>query len=335
MGLILLITYRSIAIEQIIKKSAQTYWIICTLSIVAMILFKDTNTSIRFPSLLQYLFPSVIEISQNLTDNISLNIFNLDWSEYGLGIRPSIMAPYPTAYAATLFALFILSMPRNKINYVNLFVKSLFFIYFALYASATRSILLSSGIYLGLFVIFLFSRKDKKQKNRKTYFLILTASAVFLILCYILFFSNVINEILSLREGSSNLRRMIYITSIKEVIEQNIFLGIGYKERIENLFAIPLGSHSTFIGVFYKTGILGSFFFILFTYQLLKFSAEAISKSEDNFYLAQAGCGILSFLPYLFFEDIDATPFLFFLFFILISVCRKELHREKLKIDAQ
>lgn len=73
--------------------------------------------------------------------------------------------------------------------------------------------------------------------------------------------AGVIQSFLSMREGSNGMRTLIYSTSIQTMLENSPIIGIGIKDMLE--YGFPLGSHSTYIGVFYKAGILGGLIYIV------------------------------------------------------------------------
>ena len=71
----------------------------------------------------------------------------------------------------------------------------------------------------------------------------------------------ILDKIFNMREGSNNTRFLIYETSLSYFMTNSPIIGVGIKY---NYFGVPLGSHSTMIGVLYKTGFLGAIFFIIF-----------------------------------------------------------------------
>ncbi len=123
---------------------------------------------------------------------------------------------------------------------------------------------------------------------------------------------NFINGFINGRTGSNNTRLSIYINSIRTTWESSPIIGMGIKYMMGKY---PLGSHSTYIGIFYKTGIIGSVIFVLSFFNLY-------SKLYRN--LIKLRCGrtifamLLCYLPFLIFADLDATDWIIVCFF---SIC--------------
>ncbi len=67
---------------------------------------------------------------------------------------------------------------------------------------------------------------------------------------------NKINELFYARQGSNNARTNIYMKSIEKTFTTSPIIGCGIKDMIGDY---PYGSHCTYIGLFYKTGIIGFF----------------------------------------------------------------------------
>ena len=60
----------------------------------------------------------------------------------------------------------------------------------------------------------------------------------------------------SAREGSNATRGNIYSASIEKAFAESPLIGMGIKD-LSPYDLIPYGSHSTYVGFFYKTGIIG------------------------------------------------------------------------------
>lgn len=114
------------------------------------------------------------------------------------------------------------------------------------------------------------------------------------------------------RQDSTSMRTLIYETSINKVIDNSILIGCGIKTMMSGY---PLGSHSTIIGTFYKTGVLGTIFMIWGFCSLL----SSIIKRErhgSKIYLLSFLC----LLGMLAMEDLDGANWSCILFFMLISI---------------
>ncbi|MBQ7266097.1 MAG: O-antigen ligase family protein [Firmicutes bacterium] len=114
------------------------------------------------------------------------------------------------------------------------------------------------------------------------------------------------------RDGSNSTRFSIYHNSIKKAWTESPFIGMGIKYMFGKY---PYGSHCTYIGIFYKTGILGlcvfvTAFFILYTalFKNLKYSVWG-----KGIFLM-----LVVYMFFLVFADLDATNWIVLSFF---SVC--------------
>ncbi len=113
--------------------------------------------------------------------------------------------------------------------------------------------------------------------------------------------------------GSTQVRIQEYRDALR-VVELHPVWGIGLKPRY--LQGIPLGSHSTYIGILQKTGLMGFFTLLAFEISLIR---EFLRKLK----LPYIAAGIFSIFVWMFFEDIDAPALTAFLFFTLSGLLIK------------
>jgi len=113
--------------------------------------------------------------------------------------------------------------------------------------------------------------------------------------------------------GSTRARLQEYRDALR-VVGLHPLWGIGLKPSY--LQGIPLGSHSTYIGILQKTGLLGFFTFLAFEFSLVR---EFLRKIEFPYMAA----GVFSIFIWMFFEDIDAPALTAFLFFVLSGLLIK------------
>lgn len=125
--------------------------------------------------------------------------------------------------------------------------------------------------------------------------------------------AKILQQVLVSRQGSTSMRENIYKTSIQVTLENSPIIGNGIKTEF---FGYPLGSHSTYIGLFYKAGLIGltaavSGFFFLF--QMLY--RRSTSGGNRLFYV---GC-YLALMAFLIFEDIDGAEWSLIIFWSLMG----------------
>lgn len=114
------------------------------------------------------------------------------------------------------------------------------------------------------------------------------------------------------RASSNNMRFTIYQNSISLALKKSPIIGMGIKYMMGRY---PYGSHSTYIGVFYKVGILGSVLFVIAFYILFKTMWNALRKT---LYGKTVIFMLFLYLLFLVFADLDATDWITVSFF---SVC--------------
>ena len=93
----------------------------------------------------------------------------------------------------------------------------------------------------------------------KTLIIIYIAMAVLVIAVVLINIDSVATmaeAIFNVRPGSNSDRIRIYTDIINEISETSWIIGAGVKEMNET-GVYPLGSHCTYLGILYKTGILG------------------------------------------------------------------------------
>ena len=104
------------------------------------------------------------------------------------------------------------------------------------------------------------------------------------------------------------MRSAIYSLSINRTIDDSLLIGNGIKEIFNGY---PLGSHSTFIGFFYKTGLIGTIVAIT-AFALLYIEFYRILRQEEKvIYLISAFCVLIFMMT----EDLDGANWLLALYF--------------------
>ena len=153
-------------------------------------------------------------------------------------------------------------------------------------------------------------------------------AAIFIIIAD---YKNIVEKVdgfINSRPASTETRQNLYDLSIDKTINESIFIGNGIKYMYHE---VPLGSHSTIIGFFYKTGIVGTMFALIGFFILYKELYKNFRNSKDCFfYIVCTLCLIL----YTFTEDLDGANWNLVLFFSLMGViCNNVSGKEENKID--
>ncbi|MBD3108287.1 O-antigen ligase family protein [Bacillus sp. AGMB 02131] len=214
--------------------------------------------------------------------------------------------------------LFMIFLPFTMNNFKNNRVRIMGFIGLILivvYASLSRSGLLAilAGIFLFLLIRFAASKA-------KLFIGLLALTSICLITINYLdsYLIDMFGQYASAREGSNATRGNIYSTSIKKAFAESPLIGMGIKD-LSPYDLIPFGSHSTYVGFFYKTGIIG---FIIGTALVLclNYKIYKQSKSIQSDRLTLFSCMFLAMTFMLIFEDLDGSNWLLVFYFSVAGV---------------
>lgn len=132
-----------------------------------------------------------------------------------------------------------------------------------------------------------------------------------------------LQDLNSMRQGSSDTRFLVYEKSVQSVVDENQLIGFGVKPRTNDV-GIPIGSHSTFLSILVRSGFIGMFlaiaaFILIPLSRVFKLVVECFIGNRlkgERRLLAAANCALyLSCLTFLVFQDIDAYASLCVLIF--------------------
>lgn len=120
---------------------------------------------------------------------------------------------------------------------------------------------------------------------------------------------DLIYSLVQARGGSTSMRMYLYSESISRTFNESPFIGIGVKLLVSGF---PLGSHSTYIGWLYRTGLLGMPIMLIFMIYLLKI---VLSKwiINSKYWLAQSF--IFASCLLMLTTDLDGANWVIILFF--------------------
>lgn len=127
----------------------------------------------------------------------------------------------------------------------------------------------------------------------------------------------ILDKLLSMREGSNSTRMIIYRESFEHFSNKPI-LGCGIKEI--SSVELPLGSHSTYIGLLYKTGIIGTLVICTaFAGKIKEYIKAIIRIKRLNMYKVLSLFLAMIFV-FALLEDLDGVDWLICLFYSLIGI---------------
>ena len=177
-----------------------------------------------------------------------------------------------------------------------------------------------SGYAVAIAYLFLLLIYHIYHKVNRKFFVTMTlfATSSLIFLCFYTNLPNyivtILYELFNAREGSNESRTYLMRESIRMTLMESPLIGMGVKET--SAIGYPLGSHSTYVGFFYKTGIIG---FILgctiFITIGLKIIFSVRSKEKTVLKIA-----LFMMLPLLIVEDIDGSNWLIVMYFLLVAI---------------
>jgi hypothetical protein len=284
------------------KASFLNFAILLGLSIIFLV-FTKMKTSIKPPVILNN------------------HLFVSDWFSGGHTWRFSAYLDYSTLVVAfTIGNLPYALIYAQRYNHRKIMQTMILVIaFFAVYLTNSRTgtlcivllVLLSFSViywksYIELILVYIYKHK--------------TTCAIVVIIVMTLLHRNIINiiaNILDMRQGSFYTRLSIYRESITMMLNNSPIWGMGIKKMMGNY---PYGSHSTYIGVFYRAGIVGGTIYISALVSIVVNIFR--NKKNDELTLLISGT-ILDFLILAVTEDLDGEIWVFYLFCLLVSQYKK------------
>lgn len=123
------------------------------------------------------------------------------------------------------------------------------------------------------------------------------------------------NKILNGNVSSNNFRLLLLTTSWQEALEKSPIIGMGIKRYLFEGY--PLGSHSTYIGFFYKTGIVG---LILGLFVIIKLNYNVCKRIVCNTDFKPMLVFLISFIVLFAIEDVDGANWSIVLYFTSLAL---------------
>lgn len=202
---------------------------------------------------------------------------------------------------ANLIPLFaLISIPAICDTFKN--KKIISFIFLALLICATYFANSRSGLVILLVIAGVYIYTTAKEKCNKYILRIITI--ILLVLILIIFKSLIFDKIESLYMGraqSNSMRFYIYKESIDMMLNKNPILGMGIKDLINGTI-YPYGSHSSYIGYFYKTGIIGG---VLYTLSYVLCAVSIIKRNNKSINDLVTNACLIGIFIWMIFEDLD------------------------------
>lgn len=266
-------------------------------------------------SVLSFLLYNIVGI--NRLSVMGASLYSVDWFQGEAQLRFIGLLDY-----SNLVVLFYMMFFPFGINYIlnyrkgnrkSIYIVASFIpIILTLSRSGYVVVLLSS--ILGLIYLMI-----RKMNINKIAMVIIIAMSVSIFLIYYYDLINIIpekiNELINGRPGSTSTRKYLYEESIRLTTMHSPIWGLAIKQM--SIMGYPLGSHSTYIGLYYKTGIIGAMMAImgLFTANI------NILRSKIKTEQYRLICIYIVMLLLMFiFEDIDGSNWSIVCYLSIIAV---------------
>lgn len=244
--------------------------------------------------------------------------WRVDWISSGKTMRFRGFFEYDT-----LVGLFVILQLPLAVNYLVKKINVIFQLGFMIIAITPIMATLSrTGIFLSVIEIGLTSWYILDSSHiSKRWKVAIKSLEIILLGVFAIVFSNQIYSgiyrFIFLRKGSNVARKNIYITSLLTVWNESPFIGMGIKDMTGEF---PLGSHCTYIGIFYKTGFIGLFIWLFGFWQMLQYLFRRLWTNKFNKLGRYIFSNIVLFLGYLITEDLDGADWLIVLYFSLVII---------------
>lgn len=295
--------------------------LIFSLQCTVVAFLASIGTSITFKSVTGFILPDLgSKYISGMLNKASIQAEAL-WFSKGF-YRPRGLMMYPNTMAGVLAstmafkAYFVYKFWRDKlIVFAILCLLAIFMDIFSIYASLSRSTWIGLAIAL---VVFPFAYKT----NYLAKFVPVLVGVVVIVFLFSTGLSDGIESRLVDKTHSNEGRGLNYTLIWEETTSSADKLFFGHGTQIDHWqLDIPLGSHSTYLGVFFKYGVLGSLFFLLFLFFLYRRSVsltggvKSLNEYGDSFIRPYFLCFalIIPVVQMMFIEvDVDLSYALYF-----------------------
>lgn len=248
-------------------------------SLVALLASK--GISISFQSLASYVIPDMG--SKYISGMLNKDTVQAEALWFSKGFyRPRGLMMYPNTMAGILAstmalkAYFVYKFWRDEFKIFSvLCLVAIYIDIFSIYSSLSRSTWVGFAVAL---IIFPFAFKTKFAAK----LIPALVGVIVIAMVYLTGLSDGIESRLVDKTHSNEGRGLNYSLIWQETTSSVDKLLFGHGTQIDHwMLDIPLGSHSTYLGVFFKFGVLGSLFFLLFLFFLYR-TALSLTKSVNR-----------------------------------------------------
>ena len=323
--------------SELLKLLRTLTYVILFSAIVGVINFFFPSSRIEITSLISFFIPNSL-LSTSFGSILAVRNFGAmdNFIILGQYFRVNSLFLFATMFASILalsipFLIFFKKISVGFWN--NIFYNFAILITILALVFTTGRVAIFSLI-IGLIYFRFFIRPDKVIKIIYLYifvFILIVIIVAFTQNPLLLDFANMILN--SRGEGSKMTRIQIYINSI-ESLKQHFIIGWGTQRDVPGMY-YPLGSHSFYLGILYKHGILGLSSFLYFlALAWKKIKVNHMKHSNDEILILLNYGRVMMFVLLIngitdeF--DLDSTVMFFLGLFIAILLKASDLYKKKI-----
>lgn len=246
-------------------------------------------------------------------------VSSADYLSSGVTPRFTAFMEFPTLVAMLTLVMYgpALYWFYRKWGFLGAVVLSIISILTITAASSRAGIFAMIALIAASFVCIAYSRSQKVRH----YFLPLgILAALAMVLVFVVYGSVIAHaalDVINSRSGSTGGRLYLYSESLSSTLSNSPIIGMGVKYTSSLSNDAPFGSHSTWIGFFYKTGFVGLILYGILFFRMFRMQWSRATK--ENVYEIILAINLLILYTYLFVEDLDSTAWVCVLFFSLFA----------------
>lgn len=156
-----------------------------------------------------------------------------------------------------------------------------------------------------------------RRRRAQTWIFAVMLIAAGVVVCYDVILV-VLDKIINLREGSNSMRLYIYELSMNKLLTESPILGVAIKDMLDfGAQQYPLGSHSTYLGMFYKIGILGGGVYLV---SMIYIAIKILKDKDEDQHMLMLKVSIVAALALMVLEDIDGANWCACIFYSLLAI---------------
>lgn len=249
-----------------------------------------------------------------MTASTRLTLLTTDWLKDSFVPRATVLAPYPVALAGLLLCCLPLVVARISWGGRPALMPTVVGVLGLSTLILTLSRIAVVGVVFAWILVWAVGR-----------FGVLFVSAAGLVMSVLLigYVMPFVEGIFWLREGSTLSRLEIYAVGFDMAANTAPLFGLGVKPRASS-FEVPIGSHSTYVGAFVKTGIVGAIAVIALSLRLSFCALRAAAKAPDRLTRALS-VSTLGMVIWMSAEDIDAPQLVAFVFWLQVGLLERRI----------